>query len=186
MVTLTTTSFSPQIKGGRGAREICVGRILDAIEFDPSPSMSNRHTIQSPSNHHASLPHGFGGEASSSSMQGTSSISQALAKQDQPIEHCFKIITSERTYLVNAPTEEDEIRWISAVRCLLATYRTNHPKNYADILNQPLISPPAQDIPHPTSTPMNSVHKRHQSLSQSTRLLSDEPTTLDAQPAPSK
>lgn len=38
-------------------------------------------------------------------------------------ERCFKIITSDRTYLLNAPTEEDEIKWISAIRCLLSTFR---------------------------------------------------------------
>ncbi|EGG05133.1 uncharacterized protein MELLADRAFT_116896 [Melampsora larici-populina 98AG31] len=36
---------------------------------------------------------------------------------------CFKIITSDRTYLLNAPTEEDEIKWISAIKCLLSTFR---------------------------------------------------------------
>jgi hypothetical protein len=35
-------------------------------------------------------------------------------------EHTFKIVTTKRTLLLCAPGEEDEIRWLSAVRALLA------------------------------------------------------------------
>ncbi|KAI8461151.1 hypothetical protein BY996DRAFT_4573842 [Phakopsora pachyrhizi] len=61
------------------------------------------------------------------------------SSQQPPHDHCFKIITSERTYLVNAPTEEDEIKWLSAIRCLLASYRANLPKPFGAILDHPLL-----------------------------------------------
>ncbi|UZJ51505.1 hypothetical protein CBS101457_000825 [Exobasidium rhododendri] len=38
-------------------------------------------------------------------------------------EHCFKIITPNRTYVVCAPTEEEEIKWLSALQALLAHWR---------------------------------------------------------------
>lgn len=43
------------------------------------------------------------------------------------LPHCFKIITPSRTYLVSAPTEEDEIKWLSALRVLIdASRRPTH------------------------------------------------------------
>ncbi|KAG0150277.1 hypothetical protein CROQUDRAFT_38563 [Cronartium quercuum f. sp. fusiforme G11] len=113
-------------KGGRGVKEISVGRILDAIEYHSSIPLS-RHVIGSPLAHHSSL-------------------SSTESSAEDRIEHCFKIITSDRTYLVNAPTEEDEIRWISALRCLLATYRTNHPKQFNEILDQRIVGPPTAEM----------------------------------------
>lgn len=105
--------YSTQDKEGRGVKQISVGRILDAIEC-PGPTTSPNPT---------------------SSIQGDPT------NNEEAIEHCFKIITSDRTYLVNAPTEEDEIRWISALRCLLATYRTNHPpRSFTDILDHPFVT----------------------------------------------
>lgn len=38
-------------------------------------------------------------------------------------ENCFKIITPKRTFLVCAPTEEDEIKWLSALQALLRHWR---------------------------------------------------------------
>lgn len=38
-------------------------------------------------------------------------------------ENCFKIITPKRTYVVCAPTEEEEMKWLSALQALLAHWR---------------------------------------------------------------
>ncbi|KAK0557712.1 hypothetical protein OC846_000279 [Tilletia horrida] len=38
-------------------------------------------------------------------------------------ENCFKIITPKRVYLVCAPSEEEEIKWLSALRALLSARR---------------------------------------------------------------
>lgn len=35
-------------------------------------------------------------------------------------QHTFKIITTKRTLLLCAPSEDEEIRWLSAVRALIA------------------------------------------------------------------
>lgn len=39
-------------------------------------------------------------------------------------QHCFKIITPKRTYLVSSPSEEDEIKWLAALQCLVARKAT--------------------------------------------------------------
>lgn len=38
-------------------------------------------------------------------------------------ENCFKIITPKRTYVVCAPTEEEEMKWLCALQALLAHWR---------------------------------------------------------------
>lgn len=41
---------------------------------------------------------------------------------------CFKIITPSRSYVVCAPSEEEEIKWLSAIRVLLDKSRaSSHP-----------------------------------------------------------
>jgi hypothetical protein len=41
-------------------------------------------------------------------------------------DHRFKIITAKRTFIVCATSEEDEIRWLSAIRVLLAAIRRSN------------------------------------------------------------
>jgi len=55
----------------------------------------------------------------SSVTLGTSPVPQPKRKK----ENCFKIITPKRTYVVCAPTEEEEIKWLSALQALLAHWR---------------------------------------------------------------
>lgn len=39
-------------------------------------------------------------------------------------EHCFKIVTPSRTFVVCAPTEEEEIKWLSAFQTILNRQRS--------------------------------------------------------------
>lgn len=39
-------------------------------------------------------------------------------------ENCFKIITPKRTYVVCAPTEDEEIKWLSALQTLVSRQRS--------------------------------------------------------------
>lgn len=43
--------------------------------------------------------------------------------QKRKKEHCFKILTPKRTFVVCAPTEEEEIKWLSAIQALLTRTR---------------------------------------------------------------
>lgn len=55
-----------------------------------------------------------------SSLLGASSTPNTPRKKK---ENCFKIITPKRTYVVGAPTEEEEIKWLCALQALLAHWR---------------------------------------------------------------
>lgn len=78
--------------------------ILDALEYE----LPSRH-------HHAtglastsSPPHGLG----PSSTDGGEGVDSA--------SHTFKIVTTKRNLLLCAPTEDDEIKWLGAIRALIA------------------------------------------------------------------
>jgi len=87
-------------------RELSLESILDVLEYSPIPK--DRTKFQSVAGPLSPL-------LSPSDINfGTSSKSMA---------HTFKIITPSRTFLVCAPTEEDEIRWLSALRVLIASVR---------------------------------------------------------------
>lgn len=78
-----------------------MSEILDALEFDmqshkhgggiPPPVMSTQASAGSPDNRKSA--HG---------------------------PYTFKIVTTKRTLLLCAPSEEEEIKWLSAVRALIA------------------------------------------------------------------
>lgn len=54
---------------------------------------------------------------------GNPSTGQPGSTPKKKKENCFKIITPKRTYLVCAPTEEDEIKWLSALQALILHWR---------------------------------------------------------------
>ncbi|KAM0752503.1 PH-domain-containing protein [Meredithblackwellia eburnea MCA 4105] len=98
-------------------RQIPLSRILDAIEYDPTAAAPQRRAggplsppQQSPSTFDGGS--GIGGGGPGSGLVG----GPGGAKN---YENCFKIITPKRTYLVCAPTEEDEIAWLAALQCLV-------------------------------------------------------------------
>lgn len=79
-------------------RQIPLANILDAIEYAPSVAMPRS-------------------QSSALSFPTPSATPNSSSKS---YEHCFKIITPKRTYVVGAPSEEDEIRWLAALQCLVA------------------------------------------------------------------
>lgn len=67
-----------------------------------------------------SLPHG---SAFSEAEDGGGSAREATQS------NCFKIITPSRGYVVCAPSEEEEIKWLSALRVLIDALRLEkHPE----------------------------------------------------------
>ncbi|TFY71724.1 hypothetical protein EVG20_g1291 [Dentipellis fragilis] len=79
-------------------RQIPLSQILDAFEYD-LPAHRGAPNVTSPPA--VSPPPRMGDEA-------------------DPSQHTFKIVTTKRTLLLCAPSEEEEIRWLSAVRALIA------------------------------------------------------------------
>ncbi|KAG6841431.1 hypothetical protein C0991_011101 [Blastosporella zonata] len=82
-------------------RQFSLSQILDALEYD-LPLNRNPGGLSSPI---SSLP------------TSVSPSSEADAPQGN---HTFKIITTKRALLLCAPSEEDEIKWLGAIRALIA------------------------------------------------------------------
>jgi len=82
-------------------RQFSVSEILDALEFD---MQSHRH--------------GGGVPPPVMGTQGTVGSLENRKSADEP--YTFKIVTTKRTLLLCAPSEEEEIKWLSAVRALIA------------------------------------------------------------------
>ena len=81
-------------------RSIPLAQLLDALEYDLPP---HRHTPASPP---VSPPH--------HPAHGADEHDGGAGK------HTFKIVTTKRTLLLCAPSEEEEIKWLSAIRALIA------------------------------------------------------------------
>ncbi|KAK2463420.1 hypothetical protein APHAL10511_004506 [Amanita phalloides] len=79
-------------------RQFPFSNILDALEYD---QLLARQNISSP---YAASPPSL-----------SSSGDQDVAHR----AHMFKIVTTKRTLLLSAPSEEDELRWLGAVRALI-------------------------------------------------------------------
>ncbi|KAF6759884.1 pleckstrin-like protein [Ephemerocybe angulata] len=80
--------------------------ILDALEYE----LPARH-------HHHHLHHSAGLTSSTlPPMHGGASTDA----EDGPAAHTFKIVTTKRNLLLCAPTEDDEIKWLGAIRALIA------------------------------------------------------------------
>ncbi|KZS94154.1 PH-domain-containing protein [Sistotremastrum niveocremeum HHB9708] len=96
-------------------REIKLSDILDAFEYtmDPRPGHSYAHGHAGQGGPNPPLGAGSGEE-------GGDGFSQ---------QHTFKIVATKRTFLLSAPSEEEEIKWLSAVRALLARRTQAGPKN---------------------------------------------------------
>ncbi|KAG5646968.1 hypothetical protein DXG03_001691 [Asterophora parasitica] len=86
-------------------RQFSFSQILDALEYDLPTNRHNPGSLASPM---VSLP--------------ASASPSATSEADDPHQgsHTFKIVTTKRTLLLCAPTEEDEIKWLGAVRALIA------------------------------------------------------------------
>ncbi|OCH93034.1 PH-domain-containing protein [Obba rivulosa] len=86
-------------------RQIPLSQILDALEYD-LPAHRNIPSVTSP------------GAASPPSA--AAAASTGGDEHESAGTHTFKIVTTKRTLLLCAPSEEEEIKWLSAVRALLA------------------------------------------------------------------
>ncbi|KAG1750857.1 hypothetical protein EDB19DRAFT_1893368 [Suillus lakei] len=79
-------------------RQFSFSEILDALEFD---MRSHKHSAPIP-------------------PPSTSPLSSSTAPDDSHGHFTFKIVTTKRTLLLCAPSEEEEIKWLSAIRALIA------------------------------------------------------------------
>ncbi|KAG6373390.1 hypothetical protein JVT61DRAFT_6539 [Boletus reticuloceps] len=82
-------------------RQFSVSDILDALEFD---MQSHKH----------------GGGIPPPVMSGQGSGGSPEQRKAACSSYTFKIVTTKRTLVLCAPSEEEEIKWLSAVRALIA------------------------------------------------------------------
>ncbi|BGP42677.1 hypothetical protein JCM10449v2_006689 [Rhodotorula kratochvilovae] len=137
--------YSKSHMDSKHTRQIPLSSILDAIE--------------SPSTPHPSSPSGAPTSSSSSAGQGQGGAATP--------ENTFKIITPSRTFLVCAPSEEDEIKWLAALQCLVA--RRTHA-----LTSPPLAAAPPQPVRRPSQTGPppaagRPVHGRQRSVTDAAR-----------------
>ena len=100
---------------------------MDALEYDLQSS-SQRQYSGTPSS-----PHVGGYHADGDDVQST---------------HTFKIVTTQRTLLLCAPCEDDEIKWMGAIRALIARRtdsglvpgRSKFPSSQGGSLNMPPVA----------------------------------------------
>jgi len=106
-----------------------LNQILDAMEYRPAPANhSHRHTSpiraasELGSSAVASLAESSATQKSLNQPQ-ASSATQQIHTEPYPlsgVNYTFKVFTPKRTYLLCAPSEEEEVGWISAIRALIA------------------------------------------------------------------
>ncbi|GEM12332.1 PH domain containing protein [Rhodotorula toruloides] len=117
-------------------RQIPLNAILDAIEYEPRQPASNAHkraSVVSASSPNLSSP----------------SLAPPVVEGGKTLAHTFKIITPKRTYLVCAPSEEDEIKWLAALQYLVA--RRTQAQVGSDIPTAPSAQVPANS---PSTAPV--------------------------------
>ncbi|GAA5932089.1 uncharacterized protein JCM15063_001117 [Sporobolomyces koalae] len=139
-------------------RQIPLSAILDAIEYE-GPSVPTRQR---------SLPLSTPSEE----------YPRSLGDGKKNYEHCFKIITPKRTYLVCAPSEEDEIKWLAALQCLVA--RKSSQGTPGSLLSPPTSASIAQTLSSPLPAPLPTTA---QQLSQRQRSQDETSSTLAPPPS---
>ncbi|KAJ2964721.1 hypothetical protein NUW54_g14226 [Trametes sanguinea] len=126
-------------------RQIPLSMILDALEYELPP---HRHhpNVTSPS-------------ATSPPIASSSSPDDGDGAHST---HTFKVVTTKRTLLLCAPTEEEEIRWLSAIRALIARRSTQGV--LPGDATPPVTSPPTAAAPAagpaPTGKRRDSIARR--------------------------
>jgi pleckstrin homology domain-containing family A member 1/2 len=86
-------------------RQFALTEVIDALEYtEPTRSASGGNPASAPSN-------------------------DGLDNQGK---HTFKVVTTKRTLMLCAPTEEDEIKWLGSIRALIAR-RANPPLSSSSI-----------------------------------------------------
>ena len=122
-------------------RSIPLDRILDAMEYIPTAKTRVPAGPLSPMLPTGEIPN-------SPTQEG----------HKRPPANCFKIITPSRTFVVSAPSEEDEIKWLSGIRVLIAAARK--PLNSPSLELSHLSWPAQQPSGIPPTTPAGASYSR--------------------------
>lgn len=143
--------FTANMQDSRPIRYVPLSAVLDALEFDPDGSGTDvsDSDIDDRSESGATPK-----PTRQFSMRGKDAPSSAK-RPDKPggsiDEHLFRIVTAKRTFVLCAPSEEDEIKWLAAFRALLNRQRDwsgdGAPLSPTMELPPRLSLPPIQGVP---------------------------------------
>ncbi|WFC93601.1 hypothetical protein MBRA1_000222 [Malassezia brasiliensis] len=120
VLTVHNIFYAGSHMDSRAHRSIPTSMILDVMECEPPASVNPSFSLRSLSS--AALPtdtpHG------KHAAHAESPIQSVFGPSKPRMDHCFKIVTPMRTYFLCAPTEEDEIKWLSALQTILNRQRS--------------------------------------------------------------
>lgn len=107
----------------RAIRFVPLTAVLDALEFDPDDG-SEQDGSDSDIDDRAETVTPKPARQFSVRNRDAPSASKRTEKPGGSIdEHLFRIVTAKRTFVLCAPSEEDEIKWLAAFRALLNRQR---------------------------------------------------------------
>lgn len=106
-----------------------LNQILDAMEYRPAPAKENRHAppirVHNEPGSSTVVSSGENPSVQKGLNQAQPSNIAAPQNQAEPylvsgVNYTFKVFTPKKTFLLCAPSEEEEVSWISAIRVLIA------------------------------------------------------------------
>ncbi|KPV74007.1 uncharacterized protein RHOBADRAFT_45303 [Rhodotorula graminis WP1] len=153
------------------ARQIPLSSIVDAIEAPSHPHYPSSPSLSGPPSSPLSPPT----SSSTSSPHDTAPTSSSSSSGGPTPDNTFKIITPSRTFLVCAPSEEDEIKWLAALQCLVArrTAQALQPPPPPAAATPATAPAPAQQAPEvvrrPSQPQRPTAHGRQRSVTDAAR-----------------
>ena len=134
----------------RPVRFIPLSTVLDALEVDPEDNVSDASDSDGLESGNYSPPSRQFSNTRRLKRDESQRHGDKLGTSGE--EHLFRLITSKRTYVLCAPSEEDEIKWLAAFRALLKREREKG-SNQSAMLSPPLPSSTAGVLPLITKQP---------------------------------
>lgn len=97
-------------------RQIPLSSILDAIEFEPVEPLGSDDTDSDSALDQARSPTS---PRKPRHLHRERHAGSKSRREDAAVRHAFQVITPQRTFRLSAPSEEEEIKWVAALRALI-------------------------------------------------------------------
>ncbi|CDR99907.1 hypothetical protein [Sporisorium scitamineum] len=166
VLTSSRLLYSRSHMDAKAHRQIPISSMLDAIEYEAKKASSTVPTspgIGSPSTNPFGLNNDSDANATFSPGAGAatgppekperrgsmvaaaagvaSNMTAGMVGSKKRKENCFQIITPKRTFILCAPGEDEEIKWISALKTLITRQRNGQTPSGAAPLSPTTLSP---------------------------------------------
>ena len=169
----------------RPLRHIPLSSVLDALDFESGESSSDAEDSDNSPSIASSAPTR---QFSQLRQGGRSKDGHGHNQVDKPHpsdDHTFRIVTAKRTFVLCAPSEEDEIKWLAAFRALLNRERwasnTGPASPSAGLSNEPSLGSAWQQTQsQPFRGPLPLITAQPPTPASQASIGSDEPPTPSA------